>query len=147
MYFRKFKLRFVDTYKFFLSPLADLSKTYDINTIKGYFPHHVNLPENQNYVGRYLSVDYYGPKNMAPDKIAEFNKWYTRVKNDVFDFQKECKKYCLLDVELLAKAILKYRHIFRTTKDLDPFRYVTLPSMTKDMFLNKYLPKDTIVGN
>lgn len=53
----------------------------------------------------------------------------------------------MADVELLAKAILTYRHIFKTTKDLDPWRYVTLPSMCKDMFLNKYLPKDTIVGN
>ena len=147
MYFRKFKLRFVDTYKFFLSPLADLSKTYGIDTVKGFFPHHFNLPENQNYVGRYPSIEYYGPKNMSPDKVAEFNKWYSGVKNDVFDFKNEFKKYCLADVELLAKAILKYRHIFKTTKDLDPFRYVTLPSMTKDMFLNKYLPDDTIVGN
>ena len=84
---------------------------------------------------------------MAPDKIAEFNKWYSGVKSDVFDFQKEFKKYCLADVELLAKAILTYRLIFKTTKDLDPFRYVTLPSMCKDMFLNKYLPENTIAGN
>ena len=107
MYFRKFKLRFVDTYKFFLSPLADRSKTYGIDTVKGYCPHHFNLPENQNYVGRYPSIEYYGPKNMSPDKVAEFNKWYSGVKNDVFDFKNEFKKYCLADVELLAKAILK----------------------------------------
>ena len=42
--------------------------------------------------------------------------------------------YCLADVELLAKAILKYGHIFREHRDLDPFRYVTLPSMCKDMY-------------
>ena len=89
MYFRKFKLRFVDTYTFFLSPSADLSKTYDIKTEKGYFPHHCNLPENQNVVGRYPSIDYYGPKNMSPTKIADFNKWYSGVKNDVFDFKIE----------------------------------------------------------
>ena len=88
MYFRKFKLRFVDTYKFFLSPLADLSKTYGIDTIKGYFPHHFNTPENQNYIGRYPSIDYYGPQHMSPKKKADFEKWYSGVKNDVFDFSK-----------------------------------------------------------
>ena len=38
-------------------------------------------------------------------------------------------------------------YLFQTSKDLDPWRYVTLPSMCKDMFLNKYLPEHTIVGN
>ena len=137
MYFRKFKLRFVDTYKFCLSPLADLRKTYDIKTEKGYFPHHFNLPENQNYVGSYPSIEMYGPKNMSPKANVEFNKWYAEVKNDVFDFKKEFKKYCLLDVELLSKAILTFRQIFQTSKDLDPWRYVTLPSMCKDMFFKK----------
>ena len=79
MYFRTFKLRLVDTYKFFLSPLADLSNTYGIDTIKGFFPHHFNTPENQNYVGRFPSIDYYGPKNMSPEKIADFNKWSSGV--------------------------------------------------------------------
>ena len=37
--------------------------------------------------------------------------------------------------------------MFKTSKDLVPWRYVTLPSMCKDMYLNKYLPENTIVGN
>ena len=94
MYFYKFKLRFVDTYKFFLSPLADLSKTYGIDTVKGYFPHHFNTPENQNYVGRYPSIEMHGPKNMFPKTNADFTKWYDTVKNNKFDFALEFKKYC-----------------------------------------------------
>ena len=86
MHFSKFNLRFVDTYKFFLSPLADLSKTYDIKTVKGYFPHKFNTPENQNYVGCYPSVDMYGPQNMSPKMHGEFMKWYNDIKHETFDF-------------------------------------------------------------
>ena len=50
---------------------------------------------------------------MSPKKIADFEKWYNGVKNDVFDFNIEFKKYCLADVELLAKAILTFRHIVK----------------------------------
>ena len=52
MFFRKFNLRFIDSLHFFLQPLTGLSKTYDIDTIKGYFPHHVNTAGNQDYVGK-----------------------------------------------------------------------------------------------
>ena len=37
MWFRKNQLRFVDTLQFFQQPLADLSATYAIDTIKGHF--------------------------------------------------------------------------------------------------------------
>ena len=78
---------------------------------------------------------------------GEFMIWYNRVKHETFDFKKEFKLYCLADVELLSRAILKYREIFRTNRDLDPFRYVTLPSMCKDMYINKDMPEGKIVGN
>ena len=52
----------------------------------------------------------YGPKNMSPNMHGEFMKWYDDVKHETFDFKKEFTMYCLADVELLAKAILKFRH-------------------------------------
>ena len=51
MTFKKYDLRFIDSYYFFLSPLKDLSSTYEIDTVKGFFPHHFNKQENQNYIG------------------------------------------------------------------------------------------------
>ena len=147
MYVAKYKLRFVDTYKFFLSPLSDLSKTYGLDPVKGYFPHHFNTPENQNYKGSYPSIEMYGPQNMSPENCAEFKKWYDTVKHEQFDFKSEFKKYCLLDVEVLSQAILKFRGIFMTHRTLDPWRYISLPSMCKDMFINNYMPANKIVGN
>ena len=65
MYFRKKCLRFVDTLQFFQQPLADLSGTYNLDTIKGDFPHLSNTPENQNYKGVVPSEKYFGVKNMS----------------------------------------------------------------------------------
>ena len=49
MWLRKNNLRFVDTLQFFQQPLADLSDTYDIDTVKGHFPHHFNTRKSKLY--------------------------------------------------------------------------------------------------
>jgi hypothetical protein len=56
-------------------------------------------------------------------------------------------KYCRADVELLSKAVLKFRKMFLETLDVDPFRYFTLASLCMAIYLNKFLPENTIVGN
>jgi hypothetical protein len=71
MGFRKFHLRFVDSYNFFQERLSKLSKTYDIDTIKGHFPHHFNTPENQDYVGCIPCEDMFGVQNMDPDEYVK----------------------------------------------------------------------------
>ena len=65
MYFRKFNLRFIDSVNFFLQPLKKLSDTYSIDTLKGFFPHHFNTHENQNYIGKIPDEEFYGPSNMS----------------------------------------------------------------------------------
>ena len=65
MTFAKYSIRFVDSYLFLSQPLKGLSKTYDIDTLKGYFPHHFNTPENQHYIGKISDIKHYGPTNMS----------------------------------------------------------------------------------
>jgi len=149
MAFRKFKIRFVDTYYFFLEPLKALSKTYNIDTLKGHFPHHFNKPENQNYIGPLPSEDMFGACNMTPKEYKEsFLPWYKTEKDKPnWNFKEELQRYCRADVELLSKAILKYRKMFKESLDVDPFKYVTLPSLCMSIYINKFLPDKTIVGN
>ena len=56
-------------------------------------------------------------------------------------------KYCRADVVLLSKATLKFRKMFVDGLDVDPFRYVTLASLCMGIYLNKFLPEKSIVGN
>ena len=82
LYFKRIELRFVDSYNFFMSPLKKLSSTYGIDTIKGYFPHHFNTAENQNYIGKIPSPDMYGADRFMPDECEDFEDWYDTVKDE-----------------------------------------------------------------
>ena len=149
MAFKKFNLRFVDSCNFFLEPLRRLSKTYNIDTLKGHFPHHFNKPENQDYIGCIPCEEMFGVNNFIPDEYEkDFLPWYSQQKDITnWNFKDELVKYCRADVELLSKAILKFRKMFLESLDVDPFRYVTLASLCMAIYLNKFLPDNTIVGN
>jgi len=56
-------------------------------------------------------------------------------------------KYCRADVELLSKSVLKFRRMFKIDLDVDPFRYVTLASLTMSIYRGKFIPDNTIVAN
>ena len=147
MAFRNFSLRFVDSCNFFLEPLRRLSKTYDIDTVKGHFPHHFNTQENQNYIGCIPCEDDYGVRNFTPEDYEEdFKPWYKQQKDITnWSFKAEMVKYCRADVELLSKATLKFRKMHIDGFDVDPFRYAALASLCMGIFLNKFLPEESIV--
>jgi hypothetical protein len=145
-----------------LQPLKDLPKTYNIDTIKGYFPHHFNTPENQDYEGKIPSEEMFGVKNMMQDDYHKiiyeedlktikeelgFKPWYDSQQNVKWNFKEELIKYCRADVVLLSKTILKFRKMFKDNLDTDPFRYTTLASLCMSLYLNKFIPDKTIVAN
>jgi len=118
MYFKSGNIRFIDTLNFFLEGLRKLSKSYNIDTLKGYFPHKMNTPEYQDYDGPMPNRALYDPDRMMGEERADFDAWYReQVKNNVrFNFKDELFKYCNADVELLAKAVFKFRNIFLLVK-------------------------------
>jgi hypothetical protein len=149
MTFRKCKIRFVDTLNFFQCRLKDLSKTYSIDTLKGHFPHHFNTPENQNYIGCIPAEEHFGTFTMSPDDYKkDFLPWYKEQANVTdWNFKEELIKYCRADVELLSKAVLKFSKLFLEKLDVDPFQYITLPSLCMSIYRNMFMPDKTIVGN
>ena len=74
MNFRGLAIIFVDSYCFFNEPLKHITNTFNIDTIKGYFPHHFNRPENQDYIGQIPSKENCGSKNMMPKDYEEIVK-------------------------------------------------------------------------
>ena len=98
----------------FLEPLKNLSSTYNIDTLKGFFPHFFNTEENQSCVGKVPSEAMYGVRNMDSDTYKnEFKPWYNNMvaqNNNDWDFRAEMIKYCRADVELLSKAVLRCPH-------------------------------------
>ena len=149
MSYKKKNISFIDSLHFFLEPLKGLSKTYDIDTIKGHFPHHFNIPENQDYVGTIPKESDLGTMNMTSEAYEkEFSQWYaSQTFRTDWSFKVEMKKYCVADVDLLAKTVLKFRKLFLNSLDVDPFRYTTLASLCMSIYINKFIKSKTIVGN
>ena len=119
MEFVKFHIRFVDSLHFFLEPLKNLSSTYNIDTLKGFFPHFFNTPDNQDYVGKVPSEDLYGVRNMDTDTYNNgFKPWYKKLvnenKND-WSFRDEMVKHCRAEVESFSQAVLSFRTLFKGT--------------------------------
>ena len=68
----------------------------------------------------------------------------TRSKNITnWSFKDEMKRYCEADVEFLAKAVLKFRKMFKESHDNDPFfRHIILPSLVSEIYKNTFLPEN-----
>jgi hypothetical protein len=149
MHFKKFNIRFIDTLHFFNEGLRKLPEIFGIKeTVKGYFPHHFNIEEHNNYIGVIPDIKYFGCNNMKVEDLPDFNKWYLE-HADITDwnFKDEMIKYCRADVEVLSRAVLVFRKMFYDNLNIDPFRYITLPSLCMNIYKGKFLPDKSIVAN
>ena len=125
--------------------LSDFSKTFGLQDVKGFFPHHFNLPENQSYIGEYPDKKFYGSDYFSSKKKAEFDSWYESVKNEVFDFQEQFLTYCWGDVKLLSEGCLAFRKILLEKTGVDPFRTtITIASLCHYIFRKKFLKPESI---
>ena len=98
-------LRFIDSLSFVARPLRDFPEVFGIlEDMKGYFPHHFNTPENQNYIGPIPDKHFYGLESMNPKVNKAFNEWYDKQGDSIFNFKEEMITYCRSDVEVLARG-------------------------------------------
>ena len=93
----------------------------------------------------------YGVRHMDADTYdKEFKPWYKQLvaeNQSDWGFRDAMVKYCRADVELLSKAVLSFRNMFKDRLDIDPFRYVTLASLCMAIFRGCFLPDKSIVAN
>ena len=85
MSFSKHSIRFVDSYLFMSKPLKGLSSTYEMDTLKGYYPHHFNTPDNTNYIGRIPDAKMFSPENMFVSEYGKFYEWHAK-QTDITDW-------------------------------------------------------------
>ncbi|KAG1952108.1 extracellular sulfatase Sulf-2 [Pimephales promelas] len=137
--------RYIDSYAFIPMGLAKMPSALDLTTAeKGYFPHLFNRVENENYFGPYPDKKFYNYDNMSDKGREEFDKWYSTVEGEWFDFKKELYAYGVNDVVLLREGCMKYREAFIQCTELDPFRFTTLASCSMGVFKTHYLEKNTL---
>ena len=149
-------VRFVDSLSFLLAPLHALPKMFGFGASKkGFFPHALNTPDNQDYEGLFPDREYYAPQNMkggfsertgeVTGELAEFEDFYKRMKGKVFNLQKELYEYCLQDVHILKRACLQFRKDLITVTGIDPLiSHITLSQLAMDFFRGGLMKEKTI---
>lgn len=153
-------MRLIDSINFISLPLSKLPAAFGLHgEKKGDFPHLFNTWSNQNYVGKYPSIECYAPEYKSPDARTKFLAWYETVKNGEFDFAKEILEYCKSDVRILRLACLQFRKLMMevtgdtdsidnlerddtTASGIDPFKHITLASVCMHIYRTKYYYSD-----
>lgn len=165
-------IRFIDFMRFIPGSLKNIAAAFEIPVSKGDFPHRFNNGEHDNYIGRipplYTNDDWWSLKYSKNEKDKNnFLKWYNEQSliyctcdNDCncdklkWDFQEEIKKYCLLDVVVLAEIVKAYRNACMnfdvidekmlnwSAPRIDPLQFMTLPQITISTFVNGFETMD-----
>ena len=143
-------VRFQDSLNIFLCALRDLPFTYkfDQRVKKGEFPFLFNTTENQDYVGAWPGLEFYGYEHKKPAEQVELKRFHDSVKdrND-FNLQQEMTDYCFADTEVLHIALQEFCSRFKSTVGFNPIQdYFTLPSMSFAAYRRDFLNGAHIVG-
>ncbi|KAK3704771.1 hypothetical protein QZH41_009498 [Actinostola sp. cb2023] len=145
MYVKALNLKFKNSLCFFPMALRKCSKTFNLPEEKGYFPHFFNRPENQNYVGPYPALEYYGIESMKESDVETLRQWHTEQLGKTFDLQAELKHYCQQDVILLKRGVMEARRIFLDVTGFDPFvKCITLASACMWSYRYRFMPPNSI---
>ena len=114
-------LSFKDLLCFLPVPLSAFSKAFGIEEeTKGFFPHHFNTPEHQQFIGPLPAKDYYDPDRMSNSRQEAFEEWYQTEKDPPFNFQQALKAYCHSDVVLLKAGRETFCKEFGQVAEFDP---------------------------
>eukprot|EP00918_Siedleckia_nematoides_P078856 GHVU01172622.1.p1 GENE.GHVU01172622.1~~GHVU01172622.1.p1 ORF type:complete len:175 (-),score=11.20 GHVU01172622.1:310-834(-) len=114
LYMQKLNMRLLDSIHFLPMDLAKLPELSRVKR-KDIFPHFFNTAENQAYVGKYPSVEYYGADSMKPKYRDKFLKWHGKQQGNIFNFSNEIVAYCQSDVRILRLACLYFRRLVMQT--------------------------------
>ena len=138
----KFNISFVDSMNFVAGPLAAFPSIFGLKELaKGYFPHWFNTEDNWKYDGCIPPYDMFRPWNMKDNKKKDFDKWwcFMKLKNYRWIQHNEMKKYCISDVNILQKGMLKFRELFIKVSQIDPLRYITIAGVCMAIYRYHYV--------
>ena len=142
---------FLDSLLHLPGSLANLAKSFNLTTRKGYFPHLFNTVENYSYNDTLPEKKYFDLTFIAKSRkdIDEFNRWYDQRKNEgPWNFQEELIAYCKDDVKILAEIMKQFHDTCISEFDGEsPWFSTTAPSFCHKTVLRNItrkltLPKD-----
>ena len=141
-------LKFIDSLCFLPMPLASFPATFNLMELKkGFFPHLLNTPDNQNYVGRIPDIEFYDPNGMLPAKKEELSNWHAEQvrRNVMFNFKEELIAYCKSDVQLLKNGCEAFQNEFQSQAGFNPMEQAyTIAGACNLYWRKRHLQPNTI---
>ena len=108
------------------------------NGDKKYYPYRYYAPGT---VSKMPSVDYFDFTSMSTEQFEAFVKWYEQRKKKMWDFDSELKAYCILDVEILNRAMASYMRFGKQlTNGLNPLCCPTIAGYAKKVYMTFHIP-------
>ena len=90
--------------------LKNVVKMLDLgdNVKKGYYPYDFT---DLNYDGMIPEKSFFSISKMNEDELKEFEIWYEEKKKSNYVLKREVKEYCMNDVDVLVKSLIKFHEI------------------------------------
>ena len=137
--FGKYKIVIKCSYKLITAPIRDFPKMFKLpKTQKEVIKH--SFYNRENVIKQYHSLeDFLKPFNKSDKEtvINNINKWNCMTSNNEVDIIEYSKRYCDIDVEILAKGYLIFREWLLDYFDEDINNHLTLPSIVSNIFLKR----------
>ena len=139
----QYSIKLGDSLNFLTMPLSAFPKTFGEKELKkGFFPHWFNTVENKDYIGPMPDKKFFKPENFSVKGYEEFEKWYDPEYE--WNHKRELMEYCISDVDILRKCMIKFRQMYLDIADIDPLKYITIAGVCMAIFRGNYIVEDYI---
>lgn len=107
------RLIFRDSLFHLTMSLASLAKAFNLQILKGYFPHVFSTLENLEYSGPIPDKKYFDMRyTRSQQEIEDFHSWHDEWSSSdrVWNYREQRKLYCINDVEILKEVAMQYHY-------------------------------------
>ena len=125
------KINFIDSINILNSSLNNLSKSFNVNTLKGVFPYKFVKKENLNYIGETPDILFY-------NKISLLEYKEMHLKNN-WNLRKETILYLEKDLISLLEVLEKFNKSLFLNHGIQMNECLTISKIALTKFLNFYL--------
>ena len=124
----------LDSYRILTDNLKDLSVKYEVDVIKGDFPHKFANSNTLFYIGQTPNKNYY--------PLTLEDKEYKALYKELWDFKKESLSYLSDDLMSLYQILVKISKTLFWDFDIDITKCLTISKLAYEIFTKDYLDKN-----
>jgi hypothetical protein len=125
-----YKITFIDSANLLKGSLRNLSKAFDLDEIKGYFPYKFVKKNTLNYVGNIPDYSYWDKTPLEE---------YINLYKSNWNLKEECLKYLKTDLLTLLNIMEKFSKYINRKFDVELTDCLTVSRLSLNIYLKHYL--------